>query len=57
MLNGETYVRDGAAAPFLRLLHEATAGVSWAAGLLVTHDLGWLSWTGNGLTGLLLQGR
>lgn len=57
MLNGETYVWDGAAAPFLRLLHEATAGVSWAAGLLVTHDLGWLSWTGNGLTGLLLQGR
>lgn len=56
MFIGETYVGDGAAAPFLRLLHEATAGVSRAAGPVVTHDLGWLSWTRNRLTGLLLQG-
>lgn len=50
-VNCETYVRDGAAAPFLRLLHEAAAGVSRAAGLVVTHHLG------SRLTGLLLQGR
>lgn len=57
VVNWETYVGDGAAAPFLCLLHEATAGVSWAAGLVVTHDLGQLDWTGRRLPGLLLQGR
>lgn len=56
MVNGGTYVWDGAAAPFLRLLHEAAAGVSRAAGVVVTRHLGGLSFSGICLAGLLLQG-
>lgn len=53
----KTYVWQRAAAPFLGLLHEAAGRVPGAAGVAVTHDLGWLSWTENGTAGLLLQGR
>lgn len=50
----DTYVGDGAAAPSARLLHEAAAGVSRAAGLAVTRDLGR---PGSQPTGLLPPGR
>lgn len=41
----------------MHLLHEAAAGVSRAAGLAVTRDLGWPSRTRSHPTGLLLPGR
>lgn len=53
----KTYIWQRAAAPFLALLHEAAGRVPGAAGVAVTHDLGWLSWTENSWTGLPLQGR
>lgn len=50
------YVWQRAAAPSVGLLHEAAGRLPGAAGLGVTHVPGWSSWTGNGPTGLLLQG-
>lgn len=39
------------------IFHEAAGRVPGTAGLGVTQVLGWLSWIGNWLAGLLLQGR
>lgn len=50
------YVRQRAAAPLLRPVHEAAGRVFGAAGLAVTHGPG-STGTGNGPSGLPLQGQ
>lgn len=50
------YVWQRAAAPSAGRLHEAAGRVPGAAGLAVAHVPGWSSRTGNGPTGLRLQG-
>lgn len=51
------HVGQRAAAPLVRLLHEAAGRVLRAAGFVVAHVLGVSCWTRNGLAELRLQGR
>lgn len=53
----KAHLRQGAAAPLVALVHEAAGCVLGAAGSVVAHVLGRPSWSGNGPTGLRLQGR